>query len=284
MKNLARIVFTAVLCAVATEGYAIGISVAKTECNQSLTQAQTIKCGINAPVNINISGGGNVNFGAVQCAISAQMTAVQQAQCMAIAGKAGDIVTFAANELPQSVGVDLFSLGKITGKKEITNIAAPKDNGGVLFSFVTAEGLPINFLIKRNQFTKDDLNALGTETQADAAYKAKLAAQFPTNNSSMIATWYYRQVPGVDDKWTELWTDLDSPTNYPFAPKFNARIYPNGLVVLNKNVGRDPQTKQLFFVGDFQMQPSDVALGVPKGTTPTQIPIGGGKFVTPKDI
>lgn len=281
MKNFTKIALATIFAGISTTEYGLDLKVVTANCKQKLTQAQSIKCGINAPVNINVTGGGNVVFAPVQCAISANMTAIQQAQCTAIAGKAGDILTFSASELPQAVGVNKFVLGSITAKKDITGINAPQNDGGVLFSFVTAAGLPINFLLKRKAFTSAELDALSTETPADVQYKEKLKAKLAAAGGNGIVTFYYRQIPGMETKWTELWTDLDPATKYPLAPKFNASVYPNGLIVLHKNLNPAAgpndikESKQLFFVGDLELKLSDDA-----STTPTQIPIGNGKFAT----
>jgi hypothetical protein len=208
-----------------------------------------------------------------------QQTSNQQAMCTAIAGKAGDILTFKAEDLPQKPKIDRFNLGQINARQDILNIAAPTSTGSVLLSFVTNAGLPVNFLIKRQPFSKADLDKLDTASPEAAAYKAQLAAKLPANSSAILTT-YYRQLAGIESTWTELSSDLNAANNDPFSPTFNARVYPNGLVVLDINVGRSSDYKKRFFyAGDIEIQLLSRII-----TNPRQMPIGNGKFVSPNDV
>lgn len=256
---------------------------ANVKCTQNLDQKQTINCGINAPVNVNVLNG-QVFFGAVQCNVSGNQTADQRAACQAtaIAGKAGDIVTFEKDQIPSKLGVNKFELGQVTGKKELNNIKAPTINQGVLVSFATAQGVPVNFLIRRTLFKRSELAGLDTETPEAQAYKTRLEANFAKDYGNEAAlTSFYRQKRGFEQKWTELYTRLDSLQNYPFAPTFNIRVYPNGLVVVETVKGAD-KSKQLFPVGDFNLVPTELA--IPKQDRASKIPIGMGKYATAKDV
>lgn len=72
------------LALVPTLGFGFSSKTARAKCEQNLTQAQNISCGnISAPLAINVSGGGTVNFGPTACFISADQSATQQAKCVA---------------------------------------------------------------------------------------------------------------------------------------------------------------------------------------------------------
>lgn len=283
MKNLTKVALMVITAGVSTTGYGFSSSSATANCKQTLNQMQNIQCGNVSNLSINVSGGGNVMFGPTICSVTANQTATQIANCTAIAGKAGDILTFSATELPQTVGTNVFNLGTISSRKDVNGIAAPKDGNGVILNFLTSAGLPISFLIKRKAFTLAELDALGTSTQADIDFKNSLKAKFPSGGAPAILTAYYRQIPGMESTWTELFTDLDSPASYPFDPKFNATVYPNGLVVLRTNLNKSAdikETKRLFFVGDYELKPTDAIVPAPANG----IPVGGGRTVSPKDL
>lgn len=280
MKKFSKIAVLAVLAGVPTAGYGISVNTASVKCNPTLSQVQTVECGNIDGLSINVSGGGNVSFGPTICSVSATQTAQQTTQCTAIAGKAGDIANFKAEQLPQTVGTNVFDLGTISRRVDKLGIAAPQLDNGVILNFVTAAGLPISFLIRRQTLTLAELNNLETESQAAIDYKKELTAKFPKDGSPAVLSMYYRQIRGMESTWTELGSDLDAPANYRFAPKFNASVYPNGLVVLRSNLTKDPQSKRLFFVGDHQMQPTNKIVPNPAAG----IPIGGEQVATPKDV
>lgn len=258
---------------------------ARTECNQTLHANNTVNCGVNAPVTVNVYGSGNVMFAPPQCQVSTMQNIQQLAHCssMAVAGKAGDYRKFDAGTLPNQLGVDKFQLGIVSSLKMLDGIKAPKAGQGALVTFSTGQGLPISFLMMRKLFNRSELANLDVDTPEAAAYKAKLEKEFASAyGENAILTRYYRLLPGLEKPgaYQELWSRLDNPNNDPFAPNFNIRVYPNGLVVVETiDAAQDMKSKQIFPIGDYLLKPTDKAIPMKE-----QIPIGGGKFATPRDI
>ncbi len=258
---------------------------AKTECNQDLDVDNTVNCGVNAPVTVNVYGNGNVMFAPPQCQVSTVQNIQQIAQCtsMAVAGKAGDYRKFDAAVLPNQLGINKFELGIVRGLKKLDGIKAPQAGQGALVTFSTGQGLPISFLMMRKLFNRSELANLDADTPKAAAYKAKLEKEFASSyGENAILTRYYRLLPGLEKPgaYQELWSRLDNPNNDPFSPNFNIRVYPNGLVVVETiDAAQDMKSKQIFPIGDYQLKPTDKAIPMKE-----QIPIGGGNLATPRDV
>ncbi len=300
------------MCTQASFGFSVSVKTAKTECKQHQDGAQNIDCGMYGTVNNY--GPGNVVIYPVNCNIQAAFSQYQSQQCMAVAAKAGDIATFGSNELPKIADVNNFNLGKINGKAEL-NIKAPgfltlaqvkelqdaptigvnkqisaqlaqaAQNAGALVSFTTQQDLPLQIYLRRRIINAGNIADLDAETEEARAYKQKLKKEFSKfPNNQAILTFLYRKIPGMQNRWTEIWSFLDNPAKDMFEPNFNLRIYQNGLVVVERNIDKPaskkhPWVKNIFPIGDFNIKPADKPMKLSD-----KIAIGGGKFATPADV
>lgn len=167
--------------------------------------------------------------------------------------------TFEASELPDRPNVDLFDLGKLTEPKEIKGIAAPsRAEAFVQFNFTTENGLPAKFLIRRVTLSPERRKQLRAESKNKAEFKAQIEAL--TGGKDAIITAFYYQHPNTQTEWTEMYTVTDERGKYSFAPKFDARVYPNGLIILDikgrKNLifGAGEKFAQQLLVGKDQIE------------------------------
>lgn len=179
------------------------------------------------------------------------------------------VTTFNAAE---NAKFKVYELGKLSTFADVAKIPAPaRDGDGVALKFVTESGLPVNFLIRRIQVTKDNVAQFKAIGEAQQKFKAKRLERLAETGRGIL-TAYYRQLPNQGLQWTELYTDIDAPRKYRFAPTFGARVYPNGLLVLDIR-GDD---NLLFGLGEKS------AVQLLQGND--RIEIGGGKTVLAKDL
>lgn len=184
---------------------------------------------------------------------------------------------FGPNELPKHEGVDLFTLGKLSTFKDIAAIKAPAhDESTVQFSFITEDGLPVNFLIRRTHLTRKEFDQYKTSSQEAQAYLEKVQSKHgkSLHLGKAVLTGLYIQHPTRDKEYKQIGSFFDGPDEYRLAPTFDTRIYPNGLVVLDFN-GRSANI--LEGTGDKSAQELLTANG-------SAIEIGGGKTATPAEL
>lgn len=188
----------------------------------------------------------------------------------------GEIFTtgFAPHELPDKPNVDLFKLGKIAQPVTLKKIAAPsRHEAFVQFNFETEGGTPVDFLIRRVVLPRERFNKLKARNRKTEEFRHNMAARLG-NDEGIITSFYFRHAASNEQskEWIEMYSVTDKRNAYRFNPTFDARIYPNGLVVLDVR-GKE---NLLFGTGEKTAQQLLVS--------PEIIEIGNGKTATAKEI
>jgi hypothetical protein len=209
----------------------------------------SIGCG-TGNTNINVYGGGNVYVQGTVCNIQAQQ------QQYASMGKVGDIHTIAQTGLPQQVGINKFTFRSNTTQE---NIQGPKDQSGVLFTFVTNEGIANNFLIRRIVFDPSEMARWDNKKAIEEA-KNMITANA---GKTIYKTEFLHNKPNINQEWKEIRFDLNPAGSFAsLEPTFNAQIFtqagsfspakdksvsvPAGTVVLSPNNDDSVKTYKVF--------------------------------------
>jgi hypothetical protein len=180
--------------------------------------------------------------------------------------------TFTEKELSVSKGENLFDLGKITQPKDINNIKAPSNKESfVEFKFITEDGLPVEFLIRRTVLPIERFAGLRAPSKDRAAFRERVRGHFAKANEAIITSFYTRH-PATQEEWTEVYSVTDDHGAYRFAPRFDARVYPNGLLIL------DVRGKENILFGTGAKTAQQLLVGT------DQIEIGGGKVASAAEL
>lgn len=145
---------------------------------------------------------------------------------------------YAPENLPNEKDVNLFTLGKITDQVNVKGIKALSENESlVLFKFTTEDGEDVSLLMRRSMYQGRHKHTLKLDADDDIAThlgeqhvtKAKdKVKKFIGNAKEVPITAWYR-LNEESGEWHQLFTVLDRPGHYRFAPEFHVRIFPNGL-------------------------------------------------------
>lgn len=179
--------------------------------------------------------------------------------------------TFTDQELSLSKNENLFDLGQINTPVNKKNIKAPsRKESFIAFDFITEDGLPVNFLIRRTSLGRDRFEKLKAATPARQTFRQQVGRFFQRNNEALLTSFYVRHT--ANGPWTEVYSVTDDAGSYRFSPKFDARIYPNGLIVL------DVKGKENMLFGAGKKTATQLLVG------PDRIEIGNGKTASAKEI